>query len=156
METSFSVLRHFLFTLSKGFIVLISFDRYQHIKSPNRYAQIMTTKKVRLLQLVALAVSFFTAALSLINFTTLKWTVPVLIMPPMFAILGIIVFFYIRSLQLLNEHRLRRQKFSKKFKDLVKDARNIIVVYIIFYFVTFGVTVANSTVDLRYRYLFSG
>lgn len=152
LETGFSVLRHFLFTLSKGFIVLISFDRYQHIKNPNRYPQIMTTKKVRLLQLVAVAVSFFIAALSLINFTALQWTVTALIMPPMFAILGTIVFFDMRSLQLLNEHKIRRKKFSKKFKALAKDARNIIIVYIIFYFVTFGVTVANSTVDSRYRY----
>ena len=152
LETIFSVFRYFLFTLLNGFIVLISFDRYQHIKTPNRYTQIMTTQKVRLLQLVVLIVSFFVAALSFINFTTLQWTVPVLIMPPVLAILCTIVFFYIRSLQLLNQHRIRRKKFSKKFKDLAKNARNIIIVYIIFYFVTFGVTVANSTVDSRYRY----
>ena len=34
-EIIFNVIRHFLFTLSKCFVALISYDRYQHVKNPN-------------------------------------------------------------------------------------------------------------------------
>ena len=34
-EIIFSVIRHFLFILSKCFVTLISYDRYQHVKNPN-------------------------------------------------------------------------------------------------------------------------
>ena len=50
-EIIFNVIRHFLFILSKCFVALISYDRYQHVKRPNRYTQIMTFKKVKRFQM---------------------------------------------------------------------------------------------------------
>lgn len=62
-EIIFNVIRNFIFTTSKCFVALMSYDRYQHIKNPNRYAQIITLEKIRRLQLASIAVALSVAGL---------------------------------------------------------------------------------------------
>ena len=63
------------------------------------------------------------------------------------------LFIYIRSIQLLNQHSLRSQKFSRNTTDLAKHAKYIIV-YAFFYFIALGVTIFNMVLQRKYRYLF--
>ena len=151
-EIIFNVIRHFIFTVSKCFIALISYDRYQHVKNPNRYAQIMSFKKMRHLQLASIAFAFSVAGLSFLNFSVLKLIIPFFVMVPLLAIVIVIGYFYLRSIQLLNQHRLRCQKFSRNTIDLAQHAKHIIIVYAFFYFITVGVTIINMVTQTKYRY----
>ena len=153
-EIIFNVIRHFLFILSKCFVALISDDRYQHVKGPNRYTQIMTFKKVKRFQMAigcncvihswCLISQFyilevdntFACGDSFTNNCNCSW-----------------LFIYIRSIQLLNQHSLRSQKFSRNTTDLAKHAKHIIV-YAFFYFIALGVTIFNMVLQRKYRYFF--
>ena len=151
-EIIFNVIRHFLFILSKCFVALISYDRYQHVKNPNRYAQIMTFKKVKRFQMASVAVALSIAGLSFLNYTVLKLTIPLLVMVPLLAIVIVVVYFYIRSIQLLNQHSLRNQRFSRNTIDLAKHAKHIIIVYAFFYFIALGIAIINMVTQTKYRY----
>ena len=151
-EIIFNAIRYFIFTVSKCFIAVISYDRYQHVKNPNRYAQIMTFGKMRRLQLASIAAALSLAGLSFLNFSVFKLIIPFFVMVPLLAIVILIGYFYIRSIQLLNQHKLRCQKFSRNTIDLAKHAKHIIVVYAFFYFITVGVTIINTATQSKYRY----
>ena len=112
----------------------------------------MTFNKVKRLQLASLAVALSIAGLSFVNFSVLKLTIPLLVMVPLLAIVIVVGYFYVRSIQLLNQHRLRRQKFSRNIIDLAKHAKHIIIVYAFFYFITVGVTIINMVTQTKYRY----
>ena len=151
-EIIFNVIRHFLFTLWKYFVALISYDRYQHAKNTNRYAQIMTFKKVKRLQLASIAVVLSIAGLSFLSFTVLKLTITLLVMVPLLAVVIMVGYLYTRSIQLLNQYRLRSQRFSKNTVDLAKHAKHIIIVYALFYFIALGVTIINTFTQTNFRY----
>ena len=154
-ETIFNVIRHILFILSKCFVALISYDRYLHVKNPNRYAQIMTFKKVKRFQMASVAVALSIAGLLFLNFTVWKLTIPLLVMVALLAIVIVVDYFYIRSIQLLNQHRLRSQKFSRNTIDLAKHAKHIIILYAFFYFIALGITIINMVTQTKYRYFIS-
>lgn len=52
-STTTNIKIFFLF-LSKFLVVLISYDRYLHVKCPNRYSEVLPTKKLRRLELLCL------------------------------------------------------------------------------------------------------
>ena len=112
----------------------------------------MTFKKVKRFQMASVAVALSIAGRSFLNYTVLKLTIPLLVMVPLLAIVIVVVYFYIRSIQLLNQHSLRNQRFSRNTIDLAKHAKHIIIVYAFFYFIALGIAIINMVTQTKYRY----
>ena len=112
----------------------------------------MTFKKVKRLQLASIAVVLSIARLSFLSFTVLKLTITLLVMVPLLAVVIMVGYLYTRSIQLLNQYRLRSQRFSKNTVDLAKHAKHIIIVYALFYFIALGVTIINTFTQTNFRY----
>ena len=112
----------------------------------------MTFKKVKRLQLASIAVVLSIAGLSFLNYTVLKLTIPFFVMVSLLAIVIMVGYLYTRSIQLLNQHRLRSQRFSKNTIDLAKHVKHIIIVYALFYFIALGVTIINRVTQTNFIY----
>lgn len=148
------VRRFFLFA-SKCLVVLISYDRYVHVKSPNRYSLILTTKKLRLLELMCFLATGFMTALSYINYNIIQLRSDFLIIPPVFTIIITVTYYYVKSIKCLNEHRLRRTAVSKNDKDITKYAKYILLIFGCFHFTSFGIAVINLTTNTQYKHFIS-
>ena len=61
------IIRRIFLFVSKCLVVLLTYDRYLHVKSTNHYSQLLATKKSRLLELIGFIAAAFLTALSYIN-----------------------------------------------------------------------------------------
>ena len=130
---------------------LISYDRYLHDKCPNRYSEVLPTKKLGRLELLCLFAAAFISALSYINDKVIQFRVPFLTFPFGIMITIIVTFYYMRSIKLLSEHRLRRTKVSQNDKDITKLAKYILLTFGCFHFTSLCIMGINFATNTQYR-----
>ena len=150
LETITTILRNFFFNLSKCLVLVISYDRYLHIKSPNRYSQILTTKRLRFLLLIC-----FLAALSItilyVNHEFVYLNLPLLMIIPLFITIIVITYFYLRSIKLLHEHRLRRTAVLQKDIKITELAKYILLIFACFHVTSWIIQVINVMINTQCR-----
>ena len=105
-----NLFQRFFATLSKSLVMLISYDRYLHIKSPFRYSQILTTKRLILLQLMCFCAATFVTAFSSISHEVFhrKSQLPVILAISIVAI--VTSYYYLKSIKLLKEMNISLSK----------------------------------------------
>ena len=142
-------------SLSKCLVALISYDRYLHIKSPTCYSEIFTTRKLRILQSLCLSAAIFMTALSCINYNIIEFSPPILLHLPVMIIITTVIYYYVKSIKLLNEHRQRNTSISQNDNNIVKLARYIVLIFGFFHFTSISVMVVNRATDTRYKHVVS-
>ena len=146
------IIRRIFLFVSKCLVVLLTYDRYLHVKSPNHYSQLLATKKSRLLELLGFIAAAFLTALSYINYSIMRLRLPFLIMASAFIMMIIITYYYVKSIEILNEHRLRRTAMTQSDKDISKYAKYILLIFVCSHFTSFGIMEINRATNTRYKY----
>ena len=150
-STTTNITEVFFLFLSKFSVVLISYDSYLHVKCPNRYSEVLPTKKLRRFELLCLFAAAFISALSYINDKVIQFRIPFLTFPSGIMITIIVTFYYVRSIKLLSEHRLRRTKVSQNDKDITKLAKYILLIFGCFHFTSLCIMGINFATNSQYR-----
>ena len=154
-EVILNMVRGFFLSLSKCLVALISYDRYLHIKSPTCYSEIFTTRKLRILQSLCLSAAIFMTALSCINYNIIEFSPPILLHLPVMIIITTVIYYYVKSIKLLNEHRQRNTSISQNDNNIVKLARYIVLIFGFFHFTSISVMVVNRATNTRYKHVVS-
>ena len=150
LEIFIDLARTLFFYISKFLIVSISYDRYLIIRNPNRYSQILTVKKVRIIQLLSCTAALLSTLLWGINYSIIHWTAPLLLFPSFLTIIIAVTYYYVRSIKLLNEHKARRTIFSQNNRDITKLAKYILLTFGVFHFTSVGTVVINMITNTQY------
>lgn len=150
LETITAILRSFFFNLSKCLVVVISNDRYLHIKNPNRYSQILTTKRLRLLLLICFLAALLITILY-VNHKFVYLNLPLLMIIPLFTTILVITCFYVRSIKLLHEHRLRRTTVLQKDIKITELAKYILLIFACFHVTSCIIQVINVLINTQCR-----
>ena len=151
-KTVIYMIRSFFYSLSKLLFLLISYDRYLHIKSPYRYFQRPSTKTLRRLELLCLMLASVNTTFSGIDSIILHLDLPILQFL-MFIIIAIsILYLYLKSIKLLIEHKLRRTKFSQHDRDVTKLAKYILLTFAFFHITSFGILIINAVANTPYKH----
>ena len=74
-------------------------------------------------------------------------------MPPTSILIIIKPYYYVKSNEHLNEHRLRRTTISQNDRCITKLAKYILLIFGCFHFTSCSIMVINSTANTRYKYL---
>ena len=150
LEIFIDLTRILFFYISKFLVVSLSYDRYLIIRNPNRYSQILTTKKVRIIQLLCCIAALLSTLLWGINYSIFHWTAPLLLFPSFLTIIIAVTYYYVRSIKLLNEHKARRTIFSQNNRDIAKLAKYILLTFGVFHFTSVGTVVINMITNTQY------
>lgn len=150
LEIFIDLTRTLFFYVSKFLIVSISYDRYLIIRNPNRYSQILTAKKVRIIQLLCCITALLSTVLWGTNYSILQWTAPLLLFPSFLTIIIAVTYYYVRSIKLLNEHKARGTRFSQNNRDIAKLAKYILLTFGVFHFTSVGIVVINTITNTKY------
>ena len=150
LEIFVDLTRTLFFYVSKFLIVSISYDRYLIIRNPNRYSQILTAKKVRIIQLLCCIFALPSTLLWGTNYSILQWTAPLLLFPSFLTIIIAVTYYYVRSIKLLNEHKARGTRFSQNNRDIAKLAKYILLTFGVFHFTSVGIVVINTITNTKY------
>ena len=150
LEIFIDLTRTLFFYVSKFLIVSISYDRYLIIRNPNRYSQILTAKKVRIIQLLCCIFALLSTLLWGTNYSILQWTAPLLLFPSFLTIIIAVTCYYVRSIKLLNEHKARGTRFSQNNRDIAKLAKYILLTFGVFHFTSVGIVVINTITNTKY------
>ena len=150
LEIFIDLTRTLFFYVSKFLIVSISYDRYLIIRNPNRYSQILTAKKVRIIQLLCCITALLSTLLWGINYSMLQWTAPLLLFPSFLTIIIAVTYYYVRSIKLLNEHKARGTRFPQNNRDIAKLAKYILLTFGVFHFTSVGIVVINTITNTKY------
>ena len=147
-----NLFQRFFATLSKSLVMLISYDRYLHIKSPFRYSQILTTKRLILLQLMCFCAATFVTAFSSISHEVFhrKSQLPMILAISIAAI--VTSYYYLKSIKLLKEMRLRRTSVSQNDSDLTRLAKYILLIFGCFHFTSYSIMIINFATNTQYKY----
>ena len=145
-----TILQCFFFNLSKCLVVVISYDWYLHIKSPNGYSQIVTTKRLTFLMIMC-----FLAALSIttlqVNHKFVSLELPLLTTISLVITITVITYFYVRSIKLLHEHRLRRTALLQKDIKITELAKYILLIFACFHVTSCIIQVISVIANTRWR-----
>ena len=73
-------------------------------------------------------------------------------MRPTSILIIITKYYYVKSIEHLNEHRLRRTAISQNDRDITKLAKYILLIFGCFHFTSCSIMVINFTTNIRYKY----